>query len=371
MTSLLLLALATLAPQDTVERTLQARLDSYRSQSGVPGAVLGVAFPDGRVIAVASGMADTALKQPMRPDARLLMGSVGKSYVAAVAMQLVREGKLSLDAPVSRYVGGQGWWDSVANASSVTVRQLMTHTSGIVRYEFRPEFTAALTATPDRIWDPRDQVRYLHGATPPFAPGAGWDYSDTNYLVLALVLERITGKPIDDEIRRRFLVPMKLANTLPSDARRLPGVVQGYAGAQNPFGGRDAMLEGGVMIVNPQFEGAGGGYAASAADAARWGAAYFSGAIHGDSLLAQATRGTPARMLGAGTSYGLGMILRDSTAAGPVRGHSGFFPGYLTELRYYPASKITVVLMVNASAVRMRPPMARWVDETVAALTAK
>ena len=189
--------------------------------------------------------------------------------------------------------------------------------------------------------------------------------------MLALVLERITVKPIDDEIRRRFLVPMKLTNTLPSDSRTLPGVVQGYAGAQNPFGGRDAMLDGGVMIVNPQFEGAGGGYAASAADAARWGAAYFGGAIHGDSLLAQATHGTPARMLGAGTNYGLGMILRDSTAAGPVRGHSGFFPGYLTELRYYPASKITVVLMVNASAVRMRPPMARWVDETVAALTAK
>lgn len=65
------------------------------------------------------------------------------------------------------------------------------------------------------------------------------------------------------------------------------------------------------------------------------------------------------------------MILRDSTAAGPVRGHSGFFPGYLTELRHYPASKITVVLMVNALAVRMRPPMARWVDETVAALAPK
>jgi len=371
MTPFLLLALAAFAPQDTVERTLQQRLDAYRVATGVPGAVLGVAFADGRVIAVASGMADTAARAAMHPDSRLLMGSVGKSYVAAVAMQLVREGTLSLDAPVSRYVGGQGWWDSVANAPTITVRQLMNHTSGLVRYEFRPEFTAALTANPDKVWDPREQVRYLHGATPPFAPGAGWDYSDTNYLVLALVLERITGRPIDDEIRRRFLVPMQLANSIPSDTRRLPGVVQGYAGAQNPFGGRDAMLDGGVMIVNPQFEGAGGGYAASASDAARWGAAYFSGAIHGDSLLAQATAGTPARMLGAGTSYGLGMILRDSTAAGAVRGHSGFFPGYLTELRHYPASKVTVVLMVNASAVRMRPPMARWVDELVAALATK
>src|SRR5215216_42756 len=120
------------------------------------------------------------------------------------------------------------------------------------------------------------------------------------------------------------------------------------------------------MIINPQVEGAGGGYAASAADAARWGALYFSGAIHGDALLAQATAATPARMLGPGTGYGLGMIIRDSTAAGPVRSHSGFFPGYLTELRYYPRYGVTAAMMVNASNVRMRPSMAAWMDGVVA-----
>ncbi|MBL0179385.1 MAG: hypothetical protein IPP98_09715 [Gemmatimonadetes bacterium] len=91
MTPLLLLALATLAPQDTVERTLQARLDSYRTATGVPGAVLGVAFPDGRVVAIASGIAAAALKRPLRPDARLLMGRRREGFVAAVAMRLVRE----------------------------------------------------------------------------------------------------------------------------------------------------------------------------------------------------------------------------------------------------------------------------------------
>ncbi len=129
------------------------------------------------------------------------------------------------------------------------------------------------------------------------------------------------------------------------------------------------MLEHGVMIINPQFEGAGGGYAASAADAARWGALYFSGAIHGDALLAEATAGIPARMLGG--AYGLGMILRDSTAAGPVRSHSGFFPGYVTELRHYPRHGVTVAMMVNASNVRMRPGMATWLDGVVAEMYAK
>lgn len=357
--------------QSPLQDTLQARLDAYRTQAGFPGAVLGVVTRDGRVTAIATGMSDTAAHLSMARDARLLLGSVGKTYVAAVAMQLVREGKLDLDARASRYVGGQGWFDSLPHAADITVRHLMNHTSGLVRYEFKPEFTAALTAQPDKVWDPREQVRYLHGTTAAFAPGTGWDYSDTNYLVVALILEQITGRPIDDEIRRRILVPNRLVNTIPSDSRRLEGVSQGYAGAQNPFGGKDAVLEHGVMIINPQFEGAGGGYAASAADAARWGALYFSGAIHGDALLAEATKATPARMLGAGAGYGLGMILRDSTVAGPVRSHSGFFPGYVTELRYYPRYGVTVAMMVNASNVRMRPGMAAWLDGLVADVVAK
>ncbi len=360
------------APADTAadaaRAALQARLDAYRAQAGFPGAVLAVAYPNGRVLAVASGLSDTARRVPMRTDHRLLMGSVGKTYVAAVALQLVHEGRLDLDAPAARYVGGQGWFDSLPNAAAITVRHLMTHSSGLVRYEFRPEFAAALMRDPARPWDPRDQVRFLHGVAAPFAPGAGWEYSDTNYLVLALVLEAITGRPIDDEIAERLLRPHRLVETMPSDARMLAGLSQGYAGAQNPFGGRDAMLDAdGTMIVNPQFEGAGGGYAATAADAARWGAVHFSGRAFGDSLLPQALTG-PAARLGPGTRYGLGMILRDSTAAGPVRGHSGFFPGYLTELRHYPARGLTIALLVNSSSVRASPPMARWVDELAAAI---
>jgi len=360
-------------PQTTVadaalRDSLQRRLDAYRRQSGFPGAVLALADASGRVVTVASGMADTARREGMRTDHRLLMGSVGKTYVAAVALQLLREGRLDLDAPAARYVGGQGWFDSIAHAPSITVGHLMTHSSGVVRYEFRPAFAADLMRDPGRVWDPRDQVRYLHGQTPPFEPGKGWEYSDTNYLILALVLESITGRPIDDEIAARLLRPNNLRETMPSDARELPGVAQGYAGAQNPFGGQDAMFGAdGRMIVNPQFEGAGGGYAATAADAARWGALFFSGRAFGEALLPQALTG-PAARLGPGTRYGLGMILRDSTAAGPMRGHSGFFPGYLTELRHYPARGITIALLVNASAVRATPPMARWIDELASGL---
>jgi len=354
--------------QDSTSAAIQSRLDAYRSANGFPGAVLGITFADGRTIAFATGMSDTARRTPMTVSDRLLMGSVGKTYVAAVALQLARDGALDLDAPASRYLGGEGWFDSLPNAPQITVRQLMNHTSGLVRYEFREEFTALLTSQPDMIWDPREQIRYLHGTAAPFRAGEGWEYSDTNYLVLALILERILRSPIDQVIAERFLRPSGLVNTVPSDSRRIERLAQGYAGPQNPFGGRDAMLDAGVMSINPQFEGAGGGYAATAADAARWGAQYFSGALFRGTAFLQALEGPLARQLGPGTRYGLGMILRDSTAAGPVRGHSGFFPGYLAELRHYPQSGVTIALLVNSSNVRPRPSMGRWLDEIAVTL---
>ncbi len=353
---------------DSIAARAQRALDLYRGSSAVPGMVLGVAMSNRATQQFASGMSDSTQRRAMQPADRLLLGSVGKTYVAAIALQLVRDGRLDLDARVSRYVGGQGWYDSVPNAADITVRMLMQHTSGLVRYEFRPEFLETLTRNPDKVWDPREQVRYLHGTTAPFAAGAGWDYSDTNYLVLALVIEAITSTPIDSLIAERVLRPNGLRNTLPSDSRTLDGVAQGYAGPRNPFGGRDAMLDSGRMIINPQFEGAGGGYAASAGDLASWGALYFSGQPFGDALLKQAITGPDARALGAGTRYGLGMILRDSTIAGPVRGHSGFFPGYRTEVRHYPRLGLTLSLIVNDSHSRLRPSMPQWMDSLAVTL---
>lgn len=365
-------AAATLAQGAAAQRldrdSVASRLHAYVTATGIPGASLALVDRAGQLTSVTAGFADTAARRPMRPDDRLLMGSVGKTYVAAVALQLVRDGQLHLDARVADYLGGAGWFDSLPNAATMTLRQVMSHSSGLVRYEFLDTFLAALTAEPMRVWDPRDQLRFLHGRPAPFAAGAGWEYSDSNYLLLALVIERILDAPIDDLIRQRVLRPLRLGETMPSDSSLLPGVVQGYAGPGNPFGGSDVMLVDGRMVLNPQFEGGGGGYAATARDAARWGAQYFSGSYLGADALREATRGVVARQLGPGTRYGLGMILRDSSAAGPVRFHSGFFPGYQAELRHYPEAGVTVALLINSSAVRPRPGLGSWLDSLVASL---
>jgi D-alanyl-D-alanine carboxypeptidase len=181
-----------------------------------------------------------------------------------------------------------------------------------------------------------------------FAPGEGWEYSDTNFILLGMILEEITGRPCYDLIRERILDPLGLENTVPSDSRTIPGLIQGYAGPGNPFGGTDEMLlADGRFVINPQFEWAGGGFASNPGDLARWARALFTGRAFDPGLLPTMLDGVPAR-LGPGARYGLGVILQD-TPAGPSQGHSGFFPGYLTEMAYFPELDVAVALQVNTS----------------------
>jgi D-alanyl-D-alanine carboxypeptidase len=342
-------------PAASLPEALQRKLDELRERSGVPGITAGIVLVDGTSIGLASGLADTVTREPMRPSSLLLQGSVGKTYVAAVALQLVQEGRLDLDAKVSTYLGDESWFAQVPNHADVTVRQLMNHTSGIVRYEFDERFIADLLAQPDRIWRPEEQIAYLFGSEPPFAAGAGWDYSDTNYLILGLIIERLTGETYYAELRRRVLEPLSLANTVPSDRRRIPGLVQGYGGPENPFGPAEMLVDG-VFAFNPQFEWTGGGIASTAEDLARWGKALYEGRAFDATLLPVMLDGVPAR-LGPNTRYGLGVIIR-ATPLGESWGHSGFFPGYLTELAYFPEYRVAVAVQVNSSdfgALRMSP----------------
>jgi D-alanyl-D-alanine carboxypeptidase len=334
-----------------LEQRLRARLDSLHAAGRFPGLTLGVALPDGSTLALAVGQSDTVAHTPMRPRDRLLAGSVGKTFFAALALQLVAEGRMGLDDPIAKYLGDEPWFARLPNGRDVTIRNLMNHTSGMVRYEFKPEFARDLSASPDRVWKPEEQIAYILDSEPPFATGQGWEYSDTNYIVLGMIMERVMGAKAYDEIRRRLLAPLALDGIVPQDSRSIPGLVQGYVGAGNPFGGRDAMLEGGRLIINPQFEWAGGGFATTAVDLARWARALHENKAFPATLNVQVYAGVPARGLGPGARYGLGVIIVD-TPLGVSYGHSGFFPGYLTEMRYYPQHRFAVALQVNTSAGR-------------------
>ena len=326
---------------------LQEKLTELQAASGAPGATAGVVLSDGTVLALAAGTSDTVLGVAMTASSRLLQGSVGKTYVSAVAMQLVHAGKLDLDAKVSEYLGDEPWYDRLPNHADITVRQLMNHTSGIIRYEFNEQFLVDLLADPDRVWRPEEQLAYLFDTEAPFPAGEGWDYSDTNYIILGMIIERLTGSTYYAEMQRRLLEPLALENTVPSDSRRIPGLVQGYAGAGNPLGVPDQVIVDGEFVINPQFEWTGGGIASTSEDLARWAKALYEGRAFDPSMLPIMLDAVPAQ-LGPGARYGLGVIVRE-TPLGPAWGHSGFFPGYLTEMAYFPDHGIAVAVQINSS----------------------
>ena len=349
--------------QTPLKTALQAKLDEWHKAGSFPGATFGVALANGESFGLAVGFAETETKTPMKPTDRLLAGSVGKTFAAATALQLVKEGKIGLDDKIEKYLGGEPWFSRLPNARDITIRQLMNHSSGLVRYEFKEQFTKDLTAHPEKSWKPAELVAYLLDEKAPFEAGKGWDYSDTNYIVLGVIIEKVTGKKFYDEANRRLLNPLKLTGTIPQDGPRLNGVVQGYAGANNPFGGKDAMIDQGKFVINPQFEWTGGGYASTAQDLARWAKMIYEGKAFSADLLPQVVEGVAAPMLGRESKYGLGVIIR-KTPVGVAYGHSGFFPGYMTDMMYFPEHKVAVAVQVNTSVGRnLGKPLSRVLVE--------
>jgi D-alanyl-D-alanine carboxypeptidase len=332
---------------NVLKKELQLKLDEWHAAGKFPGATFGAALPDGEVIGLSVGYSDRDTKAPMKRTDRMPAGSTGKTFAAALAMQLIKDGKLSLEDKIGKYLGKEPWFSRLPNAADVTVRQLMNHTSGLVRYEFKKEFTDFLTANPYKTWTPEDRLAYLFDEKPPFEAGKGWEYSDTNYIVLGMVLERITGKQFYDEAKKRFVQKLGLSNTIPQDGPILKGVVQGYAGPNNPFGGKDKMIENGKFIVNPQLEWTGGGWASTGEDLARWAKLMYEGKAFDASLVPVMLDGVQSK-LGPNTKYGLGAIIRP-TQAGLTYGHSGFFPGYMTDMMYFPEHKFAIAVQVNTS----------------------
>lgn len=329
---------------------LQSLLDSLCKVGDFPGLNLAIVQADNSVIALSSGFNDKEENLLLKPSDRMLHGSVGKTYVSAVALQLIQAGKIKLDEKVSDYLGHYAWYSRVPNANDITIRMLMNHTSGIMRYEFKETFENDVTRMPDKVWKPEELIGYVLDEPAAFEAGKGWEYSDTNYIVLGMIIEQVTDKKYY-ELMKANLKKLGLKNTFPSDSRKLKGLAQGYAGAENAFGKQEKVIgKDGKFIINPQFEWTGGGVYGTAEDLARWGKYLYEGKLFSDELSKEMLDGVPAK-LGKDAKYGLGVIIRPSSY-GTTYGHSGFFPGYLTEMVYFPDYDICITIQTNSSDLK-------------------
>lgn len=324
-----------------------AKLAELHKSAEFPGMTVGFVLPDGRSFSVSVGMADLERKTTLEPKDRMLAGSIGKTFAAAVTLQLVAEGRIKLDDPIERWFGREPWFARLPNAREITLRMLMNHTSGIPEHVLDEKFIAALRANPDKAWKPEELIAYVLDKKPLFAAGKGWSYADTNYILIGMIFERATGKKLYAEVARRILRPLGLTDTIPSDRRALPGVITGYSRPNSPFGFEGRVIVDGKFIINPQMEWTGGGFASTAGDLARWARALYDGKVLGKAELDQMLAGVDATQgRGAGGSYGLAVQIRSSDW-GTSYGHGGWFPGYLSEMEYFPEKKIAIAVQFN------------------------
>jgi len=333
--------------------SVQAKLDDLHANAGFPGATVAFILSDGRYAAVSTGLADVENRVPLSPGNRMLAGSIGKTFVAAVVMQLAQEGKINIDDKLSTWLGNEAWFSRLPNADRVTLRNLMNHASGIQEYFTQKNFPAALREKPDKIWRPEELVDFVLDLKPLFPAGKGFSYADTNYILVGMVVERVTKRTLYTEVEQRILKPLKLTETIPSNSRTIPGLITGYSLPNSPFGFSGRTIIDGRFVINPQFEWAGGGFASTPLGLARWAKALYEGKAFGKPWLDQMLDGVEAKEgRGAVGKYGFAVQIRQS-GWGPIYGHGGWFPGYLSEMEYFPKYKVAIAIQTNTDDSRM------------------
>ncbi len=205
---------------------LQTTLNSALADIAVPGATMTVVRPDGAVWVGVAGLSDTANSTPMAPGLKFRIGSVTKTFTAVLILQLVQEGSLSLDQTLESVLPG-----AVPNGSAITIRQLLNHTSGVFDYiqAQNPNFLVGIGSDPLRKWTPQELVAVANANVPYFAPGAGFHYSNTNYVLLGMIIEKVTHRTYAQEVTSRFIVPLGLRNTSVAELPDMPaGSTHGY-----------------------------------------------------------------------------------------------------------------------------------------------
>lgn len=333
-------------------RRFQAELDRLQKADGFPGATAAFALPDGRVVGVATGVADRETGAPMASDTRMLAASIGKMFVAATVLGLAHEGKLDLDQAIEKYLGDEEWLPRLQQGREMTLRMLLSHSAGVRNHVADPGFIAAWEAgrrsDPDYAPTPRESISYVLDKPPLFPLGRGYAYTDTGYLIVGLVIEKGAASTYYDEVRRRFLVPLGLALTIPSDRRNLPGLAAGYSDPNNRLRMPAKSVANGVLTWNPALEWTGGGFASHPKDLVRWAKALFEEKTMPAPYLAEMLAGmpgNPAREPG-GSRYGLGVRIAE-TPLGTYYGHGGSIPGHRSQLAYFPERKVAIAIQVN------------------------
>ena len=317
-------------PADLVAKLDEAAQAGFKL-AAAPGAIVGVRTPQGTWIK-AYGESDPTTNAPMTADMHTRIGSVTKTFTGTMIMQLAEQKKISLDDTIDKYLTG------IPNGDRVTLRMLANMTSGIASYTRSTKFTDVFFSQPETVWTPDQLVAIGVGESPLFEPGAQFDYSNTNTVLLGKVIEKVTGQPIGTAIKQMIFDPLHLNDTVwPGDSTDLPAPYpQGYTlqgNAATPSNPSNA------TNWNPSWGWTAGELISNMNDLLTYDRALGTG----QGLLSPASQAERLRSFPGEAGYGIGLGCIDGWV-----GHTGELPGYNTSVYYDTTSDTSIVVQTNS-----------------------
>jgi D-alanyl-D-alanine carboxypeptidase len=305
-----------------------------------------VIFPDGTTWLGSSGLSDVKDKISVDSGTAFAVGSISKTYTAALILALVGDGRIDLDAPARSYL------PKSALDRRITIRELLNHTSGLDDFFIHASIDRALLAETSATWTAARSLGYV--GTRYFVPGRGWHYSNTNYLYLGLIAERVAGKPLAEQLRERFFTPLSLADTWFQAAENPRGqTAHGYRFANPKRTAKPIDLSDGTPVVPftsvVTASGGAGSIAATSSDVARWARALYTGEALGPAMtdeMFNAIAGTAAYAPRVGYGFGVQAF---PIVGHATLGHSGRLLGFRAAVRYLPADSVTIAVLTNQS----------------------
>lgn len=334
---------------------LQPQLEKIAKDLLVTGAVVMVQTPSDGTWTMTMGTRTYRGTDPVQITDYVRIGSVTKTMTGTVVLQLADEGKLALTDPISKYV------DGIPNGKNITVAQLLGMRSGLANYTTTRALNKALDEDPTRVWTPKQLLALAFASPPTAAPGKAFEYSNTNTVILGLLIEKLTGMPVSKAFQQRIFDRLGMAkssmpaitdNQLPAphpqgytygtnietlEGNELPAALQAAAKA-----GTRAPLD--VTEVNPSWGWTAGAGISTAGDLATYVKALVGGGLLSAKLQQQRLASVVPAYPGnpASASYGWALA-----KFGPLYGHTGELPGYNTFAGYDPVRHITVVVWAS------------------------
>ncbi|KKO52740.1 serine hydrolase domain-containing protein [Paenibacillus sp. DMB20] len=318
-------------PAQSVSSSLQTSIQRDRAsvkqamrdtlQLGYPG-ILAKTFESGKTWSYAAGIADLRTKKPMETDFRFRIGSVTKTFTATVVLQLAGENRLNLDDSIEKWLPGviQG---NGYDGNRITIRQILNHTSGIAEYSRSKDFNLMDTK---KSYTAEELVKMGISLPPDFAPGKGWFYSNTGYVLLGILIEKVTGNSYEEEIENRIIEPLDLSNTfLPGNSSVIPGTKhpRGYIQLDGASELKD------VTYYNPSMGQSAGEMISTADDLNKFFSYLLGGKLLKEQQLKQMLTTVPTGIEGI-DGYGLGIYETKLPNGVSIWGHTGGIPGFDT-----------------------------------------